>query len=93
VDMLMAKKSAKQVIAKIEERQEQNKTKQEIKKEKTTAVPKIKESILKTEEPEDDTISKKTPEPLEVLPSKEISENIEDAIKIKKPRKNSRDKI
>lgn len=90
VDMLMAKKTAKSVIAKIEERE----VKQPEPSPKTESKEtKIKASILKTEEPEHETPERKTIKTeLEILPSKEISENIEDVIKIKKPRKNSRDK-
>lgn len=90
VDMLMAKKTAKYVISKIEERtshEEQPKQETNKKTEK-----KIKESIIKNDEvenPQNTTIKAE----IEVLPSKEISEDIEDALKQKKPRKTtSRDK-
>lgn len=84
VDLLMAKKSAKSVIEKIEERAttsvETAKTTKKPRKQKETG--ELKESIVKNDSPEMTEDSQKNK--LEILPSSEISENFENALKEKK---------
>ena len=84
VDLLMAKKSAKSVIEKIEERAttsvEAAKTTKKPRKQKETG--ELKESIVKNDSPEMTEDSQKNK--LEILPSSEISENFENALKEKK---------
>jgi len=81
VDLLMAKKSAKSVIEKIEERVttsvETAKTTKKPRKQKESG--ELKESIVKNDSPEMTEASQKNK--LEILPSGEISENFENALK------------
>ena len=90
VDMLMAKKSAKAVIQKIDERTEKTKkTKtQQSEKQKSTG-NKLKDSIVKNEKTE--TEQPIETNKLEVLPSDKISENIEDALNQTTKKKNKSD--
>lgn len=81
VDMLMAKKTAKYVIDKIEERSQQTAetTQKKVKKERKPED--LKTSIIKNEKAETKTTQSKSDKPIEILPSNKISENFEDALK------------
>lgn len=95
VDMLLAKKPAKAVIEKIEETKTDSVSKSEKPKKSTPAKDKIKTSIIKTDKQKfpERTLENPTKN-LEVLPSDEISENFEEALKENtKTRKNNRDKV
>lgn len=95
VDMLLAKKSAKAVIEKIEASKPE-KTEKTAKPKKTApAKDKLKTSIVKAEKQKnpEQTLANQTNN-IEILPSDEISENFEEALKENtKTRKNNRDKV
>ena len=95
VDLLLAKKTAKFVIGKIEERSTNTPTTTTEVKEKQKQPTKIKKSIIETENKNDETKNSQAKN-LEVLPSHKISENFEDALnetKKTKTRKNNSDKV
>lgn len=74
VDMLMNKKSAKEVIAEIEERDAENKKTKEPKDEEKSS--KIKPNIIKS-----DDKAENTDQNLKVLPSDEISDTFDEVLK------------
>lgn len=86
VDMLINKKSAKAVIEKIEERSKDKAEEPKKPTRKKRNPDEIKTSIVKTEKDET-TSTTKTDKPIEILPSEEISENFETALKSNKKRK------
>lgn len=88
VDMLMSKKSAKYVIEKINERTA-NLPQEKSSQAENKQTNKLKSSIIKSSNSEEDTAITNQKD-IEVLPSKEISEDIEDALKQKKPRKTTK---
>lgn len=82
VDMLMAKKTAKYVIEKIDERTNQSNTEPEKKPRKEKKPDELKTSIIKNEQPQNPkTSQEKQDKAIEILPSNKISENFEDALK------------
>lgn len=81
VDLLMSKKSAKTVIETIDAKRssEKNTTNSEEKPRKTKKSTEVKNSIVKNENPEETQGNKQNK--IEILPSGEISENFENALK------------
>ena len=81
VDLLMAKKSAKTVIDKIEERESNTKSKSIKKPHAKKSASELKTSIIKTTSEQTDKTDASKTQKFEILPSSEISDNFETALK------------